>query len=98
MKRIVAVITNLFVVWVIIAAAAAFVWPAGFAWFRPYIIPALGVVMFGLGITLTPADVKRVVDRPYAVLVGTTAQFLFMPALGAVLAKLFSLPARLAAA
>ena len=91
------IITNLFVVWVIVAAAAAFVWPAGFAWFRPYIIPALGVVMFGMGITLTPADFKRVVDRPYAVLVGTTAQFLFMPAIGALLAKLFNLPAPLAA-
>src|SRR5437867_2268595 len=97
MKRIADIITGLFVAWVILAAATAFVWPAAFAWFKPYIIPALGVVMFGMGVTLTPADFKRVAERPYAVLVGTAAQFLIMPATGALLAKVLGLPAPLAA-
>lgn len=93
MKRI----TDLFVVWIIVAAGAAFAWPAGFAWFQPYIVPALGVVMFGMGITLTPADFKRVVERPYAVLVGTVAQFAIMPLTGAALAKAFGVSPAIAA-
>src|SRR5438093_7834537 len=97
MNRVAQLITSLFVVWVILAGIAALAWPAGFAWFQPYIVPALGVVMFGMGITLTPADFKRVAEKPYQVLVGVVAQFLIMPLTGAALARLFHLPPVLAA-
>jgi BASS family bile acid:Na+ symporter len=97
MKRVAEIITGLFVVWIILAATAAFVWPVGFAWFKPWIVPALGIVMFGMGVTLTPADFKRVAERPYAVVIGTLAQFLIMPATGALLAKLLHLSPPLAA-
>lgn len=97
MKRVSVFITNLFVVWVILGATAAFFWPAGFSWFKPYIIPALGIVMFGMGMTLTVADFKLVLKRPYPVFVGASAQFLIMPAAGAILAKVFHLSPPLAA-
>jgi BASS family bile acid:Na+ symporter len=89
--------TKLFVVWVLAAAVAAMVWPSGFRWFAPYIVPALGVIMFGMGITLTPADFKRVAEQPYAVGVGVAAQFVVMPLWAALLAKMLGLPAALAA-
>ncbi len=84
-------------VWVIAAAAAAWQWPKAFAWFQPCIPAALGVIMFGMGMTLTVADFKRVAEKPYAVGVGVFAQYLIMPFWGAALAKLLRLPAPLAA-
>jgi bile acid:Na+ symporter, BASS family len=50
---------------VFLAALAALIWPAGFTWFQPLIIPRLGVIMFGMGTALTLADFKRVAEQPY---------------------------------
>ena len=55
-------VVRFFVLWVFLAAGAALIWPAGFTWFQPLIIPGLGVIMFGMGTALTLADFKRVVD------------------------------------
>lgn len=97
MKRIATIVTGYFVVWVVLASAAAFLWPVAFAWFAPWIVPALGVVMFGMGITLTVADFKRVAETPRAVFIGTLAQFLIMPLGAAAIAKVLRLPAPIAA-
>jgi BASS family bile acid:Na+ symporter len=84
-------------VWVALATAAALIWPAGFTWFQPLIVPGLGLIMFGMGITLTPADFKRVAGQPYAVGVGLAAQFLIMPLAAAGISKSFDLSPALAA-
>jgi BASS family bile acid:Na+ symporter len=47
---------------------------------------ALFVIMFGLGLSLTPADFKRMVVFPKAVLVGAFAQLVLLPALGFIIA------------
>jgi BASS family bile acid:Na+ symporter len=57
---------------------------------------ALGVVMLGLGLSLTVADFKRVVQVPKAVLIGLTAQMLILPAACFAIAKGFGLPPELA--
>ena len=44
---------------------------------------ALGIIMFGMGLTLTPPDFALVVKRPLPVLIGVVAQFVIMPALAA---------------
>jgi BASS family bile acid:Na+ symporter len=90
-------IVRFFVAWVALAAVTALIWPAAFIWFQPLIVPGLGAVMFGMGITLTPADFKRVAKQPYAVGVGLVAQFLIMPFAAAGIAKLFGLPPAIAA-
>ena len=90
-------VVRFFVVWVLLAAGAALVWPAGFRWLQPLIIPGLGVIMFGMGTALTPADFKRVAEQPYPVAVGLLAQFLIMPLMAAAIAKLFELPPAIAA-
>lgn len=42
----------------------------------------LGVIMFGMGLTLEPRDFAVVLRHPQAVLVGLAAQFVVMPLLG----------------
>jgi BASS family bile acid:Na+ symporter len=97
MKKAAALVTQLFVVWVLLAAATSYVLPVGFAWFKPFINPGLGIIMFGMGVTLTPADFKRVAEKPNAVAIGTLAQFLVMPLVAWTLAKVMALPPALAA-
>lgn len=58
--------------------------------------PMLGVIMFGMGLTLVPADFRVVFSRPVDIFVGCLAQFVAMPLLALLLVKLFSLPADLA--
>ncbi|TXK90515.1 bile acid:sodium symporter family protein, partial [Parageobacillus sp. SY1] len=67
---------NTFAVWVLLFAALAFYDPNAFTWIAPYIVPLLGVVMFGMGLTLSPNDFKEVFKRPVEVLIGVAAQFL----------------------
>lgn len=58
--------------------------------------PMLGIIMFGMGLTLVPADFRVVFSRPVDILVGCLAQFTAMPLLALLLVKLFALPADLA--
>ena len=56
----------------------------------------LGVVMFGMGLTLRLQDFKIVFSRPKDVIIGCMAQFTVMPLLAWGLARLFSLDEALA--
>ncbi|MEH7086133.1 bile acid:sodium symporter family protein, partial [Neobacillus drentensis] len=53
-----------FTVWVLIFAVVAFNFPAHFVWLGGYIVPLLGIVMFGMGLTLELSDFKEVFRRP----------------------------------
>lgn len=57
---------------------------------------ALGIIMFGLGLSLTPADFARVGKHPKAVLVALGCQLLLLPAIAFGLVGLFQLPPILA--
>lgn len=57
---------------------------------------ALGVIMLGLGLSLTVADFKRVVLFPRAVVVGLTCQSLILPFVCLLLTHAFGLPPELA--
>ena len=82
---------------VIIVAAIALFEPSSFKWAAPKITILLGVVMFGMGMTLKPRDFKLVFQRPRDVFIGALAQFTIMPLLAWCLAKAFDLPPELAA-
>lgn len=56
-----------------------------------YINTLLGIVMFGMGLTLKPNDFRVVFSRPKDVVIGTVAQFTIMPLLAFVLARGFGL-------
>ena len=57
---------------------------------------ALGIVMFGLGLTLSPADFARIGRHPRAVLIALVCQLVLLPAVCFGLVLLFDLPAVLA--
>ncbi|GAA1729651.1 bile acid:sodium symporter family protein [Isoptericola hypogeus] len=51
----------------------------------------LGIIMFGMGLTLRGADFALVARRPWVVLLGVVAQFTIMPALAWGIGHLFGL-------
>ncbi len=61
-----------------------------------WINPMLGLIMFGMGLTLSPQDFRIVFSRPKDVLLGCLAQFTIMPLMAWLLAKAFALPDELA--
>ncbi len=85
-----------FTLWVLLFAALAFWFPATFAALRGYIPYLLGIVMFGMGITLTFNDFGEVFKHPKSVLIGVVGQFVIMPSIAFALAKAFNLPPDLA--
>lgn len=96
LKRISTVAENTFAIWIIIFATLAFFMPNGFSWIAPHISLLLGIIMFGMGLTLTTDDFKRVVKAPKSVLIGVVAQYTIMPAIAFGLATVFKLPPEIA--
>ena len=60
-----------------------------------YVNTLLGIVMFGMGLTLKASDFKVVFSRPKDIIIGCLAQFTIMPLLAFALTKLLGLPADL---
>ncbi len=97
MKKFCTFISRYVGVLVLLAAVVALLLPASFRWIDTvYINPLLGLVMFGMGLTLDPNDFKVVFSRPKDVIVGCLAQFIVMPGLAWLLTKVFQLPPDLA--
>ncbi|WKA51751.1 bile acid:sodium symporter family protein [Planococcus liqunii] len=82
---------------VIVFSVLAFMVPSLFTSFGAYITILLGVVMFGMGLTLQASDFKLVFTNPIPVLIGLVAQFSIMPTIAFIIAYLLQLPAELAA-
>ncbi|CAI3156560.1 Pantothenate precursors transporter PanS [Acinetobacter calcoaceticus] len=89
-------IQKTFALWVIVFAALALWQPELFVWLKAYIPWILGIIMLGMGMTMTVDDFKGVLQSPKAVLIGVVAQFVVMPGLAFVLCKLFQLPPEIA--
>ncbi|MDD7426229.1 MAG: bile acid:sodium symporter family protein [[Actinobacillus] rossii] len=85
-----------FSLWVLLFAYLAFQFPDTYKQFAPYIPYLLGIVMFGMGITLTFNDFGEVFKHPKSVIIGVIGQFVIMPSIAFFLAKAFNLPADLA--
>ena len=87
---------------VLACAATAFAFPSAFKeWggvkLMSLVVPAIQIIMFAMGTTLSAADFLRVGKRPWAVAVGVFLQFLVMPFMGFLLAKGFGFSGELAA-
>lgn len=76
--------------------ALVFPGPVSTAVKTSYVNILLGIVMFGMGMTLKLSDFKVVFTKPKAVIVGILSQFVIMPVLAFVLTFAFQLPAELA--
>ncbi|WP_199430567.1 bile acid:sodium symporter family protein [Qaidamihabitans albus] len=68
-----------FALLVVLGGVVGLLIPGQVAVLTDYIPLLLGVIMFGMGLTLRPADFALVLRRPRAVLLGLAAQFLVMP-------------------
>ncbi|WP_407356074.1 bile acid:sodium symporter family protein [Methanolobus sp. WCC5] len=84
--------TLLFPLWAIIMSMIAFAYPASFSPYSAAITPLLGIVMFGMGITLTAKDFMLVLKRPRVIAIGTGMQYLLMPFIAFALSLMLDLP------
>ena len=97
MKKVCDVIAQWMGMLVLLVGAVALFLPESFIWIETKTInPMLGVIMFGMGLTLSPKDFKIVLSRPKDILIGCLAQFTIMPLLAWLLTLAFSLPKELA--
>ena len=97
MKKLCHYISEYMGVLVLVTALLAMVFPGALQQVRPTVINyLLGLVMFGMGLTLNLQDFKIVFSRPKDVTIGCLAQFTVMPLLAWTLARLFSLDEALA--
>lgn len=85
-----------FAIWVLVAAGLAIWIPDYFTWIGGYITLLLGIVMFGMGMTLKLDDFKLILQYPKGVIIGVISQFVVMPLLAFALAKIFNLPPEIA--
>jgi BASS family bile acid:Na+ symporter len=85
-----------FAVWVLLFAALAFFAPAQFRWIAAWIVPLLGVIMFGMGLTLSKDDFREVFRRPWHVFIACLGHFVIMPGLAWLLCKVLQLPPEIA--
>ncbi|HCF9249667.1 TPA: bile acid:sodium symporter family protein [Pseudomonas aeruginosa] len=89
-------VSSSFPFWVLLFAILAFFRPAWFLPLTAAIAPLLGLVMFGMGLTLKGEDFREVARHPIRVLIGVLAQFVIMPGLAWLLCRLLLLPAEIA--
>lgn len=85
-------ITRLFPVWAILLSLLAYFVPDLFAGLKPAIVPLLGLVMFGMGMTLSWVDFKSAVKKPSLIGVGVLLQYALMPFAAWMIAELLGLP------
>jgi BASS family bile acid:Na+ symporter len=85
-------LTRLFPLWAILGSALAWFLPGWFVTLKPAIVPLLGVVMFGMGITLNAGHFLTILQRPFPVMLGVVLQFLLMPLVAWLLVGLLALP------
>lgn len=76
----------------VVLSAAALIWPPAFTWIRPHIPLGLGVIMFGMGLTLEFEDFRKVFKNIKLVGMGAVLQFAVMPLLAVGLSRLLGLP------
>ncbi len=79
-----------------VAALSLFV-PNSVSWIKTaWVNTLLGIVMFGMGLTLKGADFAGVFKRPKDVVIGAVCQFTIMPFIAFLLTKIFGLSPELA--
>lgn len=84
---------------ILVLAAGLYAWavPGTFDGFSGAITWLLGVIMFGMGLTLTLPDFRLVLSRPLPVVLGVLAQYGIMPLLGLLVATVLGLSPELTA-
>jgi len=90
-------LTDLFPIWSVLVAVVALAWPNAFDWYSGTMIRiGLGIIMLGMGLTLSLDDFRRIFVIPFALVGGVVLQFAVMPFLGWGIGYLMELPQDLA--
>ena len=101
----IALLTRMFALWTILGTAWAWFVPDHFLWVvdgrftpfgQPLVSVMLGVIMLGMGLTLSLDDFRRVLKLPKAVAAGVALQFTVMPLAGFAIAMASGLETGLA--
>lgn len=90
-------VTSLFALWIILFSVVSYGYPELFVSLEPLIVPALGIVMLGMGLTLRSSDFLEILKRPLDITVGISCQFILMPLLGFIISFMLKLDPLLAA-
>ena len=96
MKKIIKLMVDNMALLVVLAGVTGALYPELLTWASPYVSYLLGLVMFGMGMTLRVTDFRKVLEKPRQVMIGVLAQFLIMPLVALALVKAFNLPPELA--
>lgn len=92
LNKIILKITNSFPFIVLLASTLSFFNPSLFTWFSGDLITyGLGVIMLGMGITLSLDDFKGVMKYPSLVLLGLVLHYIIMPCSGWFCAEVYNL-------
>ncbi|XP_020255601.1 probable sodium/metabolite cotransporter BASS5, chloroplastic, partial [Asparagus officinalis] len=87
---------------VLASTVLALVYPPSFTWFtNRYYAPALGFLMFSVGVNSSPKDFIQAINRPGVIAAGYVGQFVIKPIFGylfgAISVSVFGLPTALGA-
>lgn len=83
--------TLLFPLAAILVSVFSVLFPAYLSSIKEAIVPLLGLVMLGMGMTLRPENFFEVLKRPKLIAIGVALQFLLMPLIAYLVSKLFAL-------
>lgn len=84
-------LTEWFPVWIVGGCLWSWFQPELWVWFQAHISLALGVIMLGMGLTLTLSDFVQVMRMPKIVALGVFAHFFIMPLAGYFSAHFYKL-------
>jgi BASS family bile acid:Na+ symporter len=89
--------TRLFPLWSVLVGLAALYDPSLFLWYgKDAISLGLGIIMLGMGLTLSVEDFAQVLKKPKLIGLGAFLQFSIMPAWAALIAFVFRIPGEMA--
>ena len=89
--------TKLFPLWSLLVGVIALYKPEFFLWYgKDTISLGLGIIMLGMGLTLTVNDFSEVLQKPKLVAMGAFLQFSIMPAWAALISYIIQIPAEMA--
>lgn len=89
--KIARIAVTVFPLLVVAAGLLGFFIPGAFQPLAPSVPYLLGIIMFCMGLTLTPPDFTSVAKRPWAVVLGIVAHYVIMPGAGWLIAHALNL-------
>ena len=82
----------LFPIWILSFSLAGIYFPFLINWFQSSLIPpSLGLIMLGMGLTMSVKDFNLVIKTPKIIFIGVLLQYTIMPLLGYSISYLFDL-------